>query len=68
MLIAACQRTGMGRESAEAYLQLEQQRDRAKGRETASWRTWRACWAGPSRQCERACDRASMRRKPVQTC
>jgi hypothetical protein len=38
MLIAAyCQRTGMGRESLEAYLQLEQQHDRAKGPEDGDW-------------------------------
>ncbi|MEV5644489.1 hypothetical protein AB0L67_30775 [Streptomyces flaveolus] len=45
MLIAACQRTGIGRESLETHLQLKQQRDPTKGRETASGRTWRACWA-----------------------
>ncbi|MFE3583184.1 hypothetical protein [Streptomyces vinaceus] len=38
MLIAAyCRRTGMGRESLEAYLQLEQQHDRAKGPDDGDW-------------------------------
>ncbi|MFD3533400.1 hypothetical protein [Streptomyces sp. NPDC058664] len=38
MLIAAyCRRTGMGRESLESYLQLEQQHDRSKGPEDGEW-------------------------------